>query len=435
MTYRHLLPLLALPLFVAGAFSRPSSAREEALSVGAVQMMYRAGVPHTDAQGNPRQRYDSTSFFPRCLYHAIPGSLRSIRDAGFNCVHTYEGIPMEGIMEELRSEGLQLLKHWPTDEEVATFASDPSILGWYLDEEPTHRTFLEMAKTGNSNLMSERYQTYLARKAAIKAIDPRHPVFPLESGWIPRGYEEWWERWNRSGDVLVYDHYPLEPDARDIEALADRLSLAVRISEGKRPVWLTVQAYAGDRGVLPTPEQLRGMVFTAIIHGATGIIEFAYDSWVTRTWDVVGISPDPAPHYEGRGAATVMERKQSRALWRGATELNSELRRLTPVILSPTADLPYAVHYSGESRTRGPIRTMLKATPEGYTLFASNIERTSLGARFQFLSDIASVRRIGQDGSATPLASEGGGFRDRFGAFGVGIYEITLVPRGASGSR
>jgi len=182
---------------------------------------------------------------------------------------------------------------------------------------------------------------------------------------------------------------------------------------------------------LPTPEQLRGMVFTAIIHGATGIISFTYDSRVTRTSDVVGISPDPVPDYDGRGAATPEERSQSRALWRGATALNAELRRLTPMILSPTADLPYAVHYSGLSETRGPIRTMLKPTKEGYTLFASSIERASLGARFQFLSEIASVRRLEPNGSATVLAPEGGVFRDRFGPFGVGVYEIRFLPRTA----
>jgi hypothetical protein len=277
--------------------------------------------------------------------------------------------------------------------------------------------------------MWQRYETYLSRKAAIKAIDPHHPVFPIESGWIPPGHQDWWERWNTSGDVLVYDHYPLELDTPDIEVLADRLSLAARINEEKKPVWLTVQAYAGNRAVLPTPEQLRGMVFTAIIHGATGIISFTYDSWVTRVWDVVGISPDPVPDYDGRGAATPEQRSQSRALWHGATALNAELRRLTPLILSPTADLPYAVHYSGQSKTRGPIRTMLKSTKEGYTLFAANIERAALGARFQFPSEIASVRRLEPNGSATTLAPDGGVFRDRFGPFGVGVYEIRFLPR------
>jgi hypothetical protein len=72
---------------------------------------------------------------------------------------------------------------------------------------------------------------------------------------------------------------------------------------------------------------------------------------------------------------------------------------------------------------------MLKSTKEGYTLFTANIERAALGARFQFPSEIASVRRLEPNGSATTLPPDGGVFRDRFGPFGVGVYEIRFLPR------
>ena len=61
-----------------------------ATEASAVQSIYQAGVPHTDAQGNIRTRRDSASFFPRCIYHALPGSFTAIKAAGFNCVHTWE---------------------------------------------------------------------------------------------------------------------------------------------------------------------------------------------------------------------------------------------------------------------------------------------------------------------------------------------------------
>ena len=40
---------------------------------------------------------------------------------------------------------------------------------------------------------------------------------------------------------------------------------------------------------MPSARQVRCMTYTAIIHGATGIIDFAFDSQVTRNGDVVGI--------------------------------------------------------------------------------------------------------------------------------------------------
>jgi hypothetical protein len=422
-----LLPLIAttaLPAF--GSPGVAPSRSGEAYRTGSMQTVYRAGVPHTDRHGNPREHLGDDSFFPRCLYHAIHGSLQAIKDAGFNCVHTYEQIGMHDIMPELRSADLQILRHWPTDAEVRTFAHDPHILGWYLDEEPTHRAFLEAARTGATGLMQQRYDAYLSRKAAIKAIDPHHPVLPLESGWIPPGHQEWWERWNTSGDVVAYDHYVLERGTSDIAVLAERVSLAVRINRERRPVWLTVQAYAGNRMVLPTPEELRGMVFTSIVHGATGIILFAYDSWITRVWDVVGISPEPVSDYGGRGGATPEQQSQSRALWHGAAALNAELDRLAPRILSPTADLPYTVHYIGPGKTPRAIRTLLKSHGGGYTLLVSNIERASHVARFQFSRGIASVERVDQDGSVTPLAADGSVFRDSIGPFGAGVYEIVF---------
>jgi hypothetical protein len=399
---------------------------DAAYRIGAMQTVYRAGVPHTDRHGNIRDRYGADSFFPRCLYHAIEGSLRVIKDAGFNCVHTYEQIGIHDIMSELRSADLQLLKHWPTDTEVRIFARDPHILGWYLDEEPTHRAFLEMARTGATGLLQQRYDAYLSRRATIKAIDPDHPVLPLESGWIPPGHQEWWERWNTSGDVVAYDHYLLERETPDSGALAERVSLAVRINRERKPVWLTVQAYAGNRIVLPTPEELRGMVFTSIVHGATGIILFAYDSWITRVWDVVGISPDPLPDYDGRGSATPEQVRRSRALWHGAAALNAELERLAPRILAPTAGLPYTVHYTGPGKTPRAIRTLLKSHGAGYTLFVSNIERAAHVARFQFSRRIASVERLGGDGSRTPITPDGSVFRDSIGPFGAGVYEIVF---------
>jgi hypothetical protein len=420
---RELVLHLLLPLIAGGALPRASSS-DVAYRVGAMQTVYRAGVPHTDRHGHLRRRYGSDSFFPRCLYHAIEGSLQAIKRAGFNCVHTYEQIGIHDIMPELRSADLQLLKHWPTDAEVRAFAYDPHILGWYLDEEPTHRAFLEMARTGETGLVQERYEAYLARRAAIKAIDPHHPVLPLESGWIPPGHQDWWERWNSSGDVVAYDHYLLERETPDIEALAERVSLAVRINQERKPVWLTVQAYAGNRIVLPTPEELRGMVFTSIIHGATGIILFAYDSRITRIWDVVGISPDPVPDYDGRGAATPLQQSESRALWHGAAALNAELDRLAPRILSPTATLPYTVHYTGSGTTSRSIRTLLKSHRTGYTLFASNLERAPYAVRFQFSRRLASVARLDSGGSMTALRPDGSVFRDSIGPFGAGVYEI-----------
>jgi hypothetical protein len=397
----------------------------------AVQSVYQVGVPHTDAQGSPRSRYGAGSFFPRCIYHAMPGSLAAIRDAGFNCVHTWEGLGVGDMIGELRATGLQLIRHQPTDDEVRRFASDPRILGWYLDEEPTSQTHLDMARSGNPGLMAERYQAFVARMAAIKAMDSRHPVFVLDGPYAPPGLGAWWDRWNSSGDVSAHDYYPLRPGVADLSGMAESVLRAARLNGERKPVWITLQAFGGLPGLevpmrVPSADELRGMAFTAIIHGATGLIFFAYDSRVTREGHVVGISPD-TPESRGSGAeATPADALRSRELWSGAAALNAELERLTPALLSPTARLPYQVRFAGDNRTAVPIRTMLKATDGGYTLLAVNLEASPMGVRFRLPAGVVgSVRRLNPDGSATALEAFNGEFGDAMGGFGAGVYEIT----------
>lgn len=429
-----LLGVLALSLSIlAGAAPAAGSLRRglepEALSDSAVQTVYRAGVPHTDSRGNIRTGYDSASFFPRCIYHAVAGSFRLIEEAGFNCVHTWEGYGVRDVIGDLRATGLQLIRHWPTDAEVAGFAEDPNILAWYLDEEPTAQTYVDMQRGGNADLMAERFEAFVSRKAAIKAIDPRHPVFPLDAGWVPPGLEQWWERWNTSGDITVLDDYPLLAGAADITTLPHSILRAVRLNGERKPLWLTLQAFGGTAGKeppmrLPSAAELRGMVFTAIIHGATGVTLFAYDSEVTREGLVIGIAPETPERYGSHAAATPAEADRSRALWKGAAELNAELERLTPRLLSPTAGLHYAVYYSGESRTRSPIRTLLKDGDGRYTLLAANLDGTSHGVRFQFTSDIASVTRLDGQGSESALPASGSTFRDVLDPLAAAVYEV-----------
>lgn len=410
-------------------YGKANGHRPEALSAAAVQRVYRAGVPHTDRQGNIRFRYDTASFFPRCLYHAITGTFQAIRDAGFNCVHTWEGYGIGDIIGELRSANLQLIKHWPSDAEVSAFAADPQILAWYLDEEPTAQIYLDAQRTGDSTLMGRRYQEFLSRLSAIKALDARHPIFSLGTAWIPPDSKEWWERWNTAGDVTAHDNYCLLSTTTDLESLTTSVPLAVAINREQKPMWLTLQAFAGTAErkselLMPTPDELRGMAFTSIIHGATGLIFFAYDSRVTREGLVLGIAPKTPVAYDAYAKATPGEVSQSRALWAGAAALNAELSRLTPELLSPTAGMSYQVYYSGESHTQSPIRTMLKITDGRFTLLAANIEKQAFGVRFEFANEVVSVSRVNPDGSTTELAPQGSGFSDSLGQFGAAVYDI-----------
>jgi hypothetical protein len=410
-------------------YGRAAGYRPEAVGFGAVQQTYPGGVPHTDREGARRSGYDARSFFPRCIYHALSGSFRTIADAGFNCAHVWEGDGLDEVIEEARAAHLQLIRHWPTDAEVRRFAADSTILAWYLDEEPVAQTYLDMERTGNPRLMDERYRAFLARKAAIKAMDARHPVFSLGTAWVPPGLGDWWARWETSGDLAAHDSYALTASTTDFGDLAASVTRAVRLNRGRKPMWVALQTFTGtaDRGSplrMPTPAELRGMAYTAIVHGATGLIFFAYDSWVTRDGLVIGVAPETPERYGAYPPASPGEVAQSRALWAGLRGLNAELQRLTPWLLAPSARASYTVWFSGETRTPTPLRTALRERNGEYALLVANIERTPIAAGFRFQRALASVVRVEPDGRETPVKPEGGAFQEGLGEFGAATYLI-----------
>jgi hypothetical protein len=409
------------------AFGTAEGREPEARAVRGPQTVYQRGVPHTDKHGRVRSVRDSASFFPICLYHAIAGSFRTIKDAGFNCVHAWEGHALDDVIAELRAADLQLFKHWPTDDEVRRYAADPHVLGWYLNEEPT-----DYWRLGRGH-MEEEYRKFVTRRAQIRAIDPVHPVFPLDSPSILPPAGEWWVRWSVAGDVSAHDNYALWDDTDHLDGptgIPATVSLAVNLNRERKPVWLTVQAFemeiGGRRVVMPTGRELRAMVFAGLIHGATGVTVFALDSWVTRRGRVIGVAPDTRADAGAGIRATADQVRRSRELWAGIRTLNRELSRLAPTILSRTSAERYVVYFSGRSATANPIRAMLKEENGVYTLLAVNLERAALTARFEFSRAPALVRRLDAVGAATPIAPAGNSFADRFGGFGAAVYQFRL---------
>jgi hypothetical protein len=218
----------------------------------------------------------------------------------------------------------------------------------------------------------------------------------------------------------------------------ETLALALEETRESKPIWYYAQGFASpmERWFLPSPAQARGMLYAAIVHGATGVIWFAYDSPVTRNGRVVGVAPDTqeaagirlpfGPH--APIAASAAEAAASRALWQAIGVLNRELAMLAPALLSPTADIAYTVEASGERLSRTPIRTLLKAIPEGdLLLIAVNIDAVPLSARFSFPGRRFGIARLHED----PLGPDGsqGRWQDGLPPFGVRLYRLTpLAP-------
>jgi len=200
----------------------------------AVQKVYtEAGVPHTNKNGRLLREYDpANSFLPltiydpqldctspeaqnimgqvsdrlgqKCLPVGYDASLYS--RANFTAALPYPAFSLESYADSFGKHGLQVIREHPTMDEVAKFAKHPALLGWYLYEEPTGRYWTLGQPSDNQTKMVSAFDAYKAQYAAIKQIDPDHPVFILDCPWFfsdGKGNDPllWWTKWNSYGDV------------------------------------------------------------------------------------------------------------------------------------------------------------------------------------------------------------------------------------------
>jgi hypothetical protein len=383
-----LCPLLALIV----TLTRGSAVRAEWVErPDAPQRVYLTGVPHTDRNGKPLTTFDPReSFLPIALYHALHGDypggkyrLANYAKAGFNAVHLWEGSDLDAASKAARDAGVQLVVHNPSDAFVAAHKDDPAVLAWYLDEEPTGRYWGEQ--------MQGRFDAFVKNRERLRAIDPTRPVFALDVPWVTPPATQWWVKWNTAGDVSAHDNYPINQHRQSLsfdQGIPEVVSLAVSSNKQAKPVWVCLHAFEqNDQRFnfnMPTPAQLRGMTYASLVHGATGVMYFALDSWVTRNGSCVGIAPNPAATYGKDLVATARQLRASRELWESAVTLNAELRELRSALLSPTADVPYTVSTDGAwpSVSPNPIRTLLKRHPDGgMVLLLVNLDNAPMPVR------------------------------------------------------
>jgi hypothetical protein len=212
--------------------------------------------------------------------------------------------------------------------------------------------------------------------------------------------------------------------------IADATSLAVQVTGGKKPVWLVVGAFESDTPPTakfpfryPTPMQLRGMVYTGIIHGATGITYYAWDSNITR----FGMAPDIRTEIPGRPRATATQAITAKALWDTAAAVNQELEKLTPAILSPTVgdEVGYRVSFEGTAITSSPLRTLLKNNPNGgFVLLTVNMDNTVITGQFEFDQSLEEPKLMFGSKNGIPLDKGGRSFSLSYEPFQVRVVQL-----------
>ncbi len=415
----------------------------------AVQSIYRRAVPHTDRRGRLLMAYDpDRSFFQIGVwgnpYGKIYGrtyDLKVLTAAGINTMWPWPMRSLENQLEAGRTADLQVVTmRAHTAEEAARFKDHPNWLGNVWHDEPTG-SFWGKDMEGKFN----EFQEY---KAWMKKAAPDVPVFINDVPWITAPATSWWIKWNTAGDVACHDNYPILNRKRRSKTIGDEaarsgipatVSLAVAANGERKPVWLIVGAFTTrSAGAFPfrfaTPMELRAQVYAALIHGATGIIYFCWDTYVCRDGNVIGMSPDPQVAYLDAGPnrpkpspAKPMQLAESKALWLAAAQINREIAELVPSLLSPTVgpDVSYSVETSGEPVSGAPIRCLLKPHPDGgYLLLTVNLDDAVINTSYRFPAGIRSVAPLFENRAPLETEDDGKRFEDRYEPFDVHVYRI-----------
>lgn len=232
--------------------------------------------------------------------------------------------------------------------------------------------------------------------ATFRRLMPTHLFWQNQA---PRNTIEDLARYCRAADVSGMDIYPVEGKThsdlpnKTLSVVGDEMDKNHLTVDGRKPIWAILQGFGWsvwekDSSLhkrAPTWEETRFMAYDSILHGATGIIYW-------------GAS------YEDRESD----------IWNSLRRMASELRDLTPVLVSPEV-----VEIEVESAD-GAVITMGRRVDGKLWVLAVNEREAEVEAKLQLPDGVESVERWREEGDR-PLVRDRV-LVDSFGAYGVHVY-------------
>jgi hypothetical protein len=392
----------------------------------AIQTIYRDGVPHTDKKGIRLFKYDpERSLFPigswgtpqSREYRGVDYDWKHLVEAGYNTVWPWPmgGYSSEDQLAQAAKYGMQVILMRKHDEEkIRKLKDHPNLLGIVWQDEPLINFGIDKQEKP-----LEEFRQY---RDMVRRVAPDLLCFVNTSPWMVDEGRPWYIAWHEAGNISCHEN-----------GVADSVSLAVEVTQEKKPLWLITQAFESPDPPsvqfpfrFPTPMQLRAMVYCGLIHGATGITHYAWDSNITR----VGISPNGRHDIPGRPNATPIQALMARTLWDTTAIINRELKQLVPAIYSPTAgaDFKYSVNIEGNGITETPIRGLLKKHPDGgYVLLTVNMDDAVMKATWTFPKRLRHVVPLFENREPLQLRSGQKEIVAEYEPFDVHVFRIKLA--------
>lgn len=289
----------------------------------------------------------------------------------------------------------------------------PATLMWYLEDEPRF-----------TDPPIEPYYTNLrAAHDYIKVTDPLHPdmtcLYNADFGNRDSAARmKQFQMWSFPGVVAV-DCYPLgsppapNPYDAPLTAVARWMDdlVAAMVLEGRRASpQVVIEAFQFGGWRMPTREQLRLMVYLAVIHGAKGVWYFCYG----------GAEKEGRRYGPGPGLHDFPE------MWDYVADLNEELAQLAPAILSAplltSATVTTAPITTRDRYGYSPIHQTLRSHDGWYYLLVANGSESQEQRVTFALQGAAPVGSVEVLFEGRVVLASGRSFVDRFTPMAVHVY-------------
>jgi len=363
--------------------------------------------PYSTWQYGPQK---GGEYFPIAVWLQNPRNAGRYKEAGINLfVGLWKG-PTEEQLAELKKAGIQVI----CDQNAIGLKhlDDPTIAGWMHGDEPDNAQPIIDPATGRTagygpcvppKKVIEDYRT-------MRRQDPSRPVLlnlgqgVANDAWVGRGagaslndYEEY----VKGADIVSFDVYPVagidKPDGENyLWYLAKGLDRLRDWTGGRKPIWNCIETTRISSNKAPTPEQIRSEVWMSLIHGSRGLIYFVHEF---------------APRFNEHRLLDDPERLAA------VKAVNGQIRRLAPVLNSPTIENAVTVSADG-----APVDVMVKRYREATYVFAIGMRNRPATVEFRIRGIERAVAIVEDEHRQIPI--RGGRFADRLRPYEPRIYRI-----------
>ena len=357
---------------------------------------------------------DGKPFFPIGVYgvtrrpfnnKSFKKAMADLKAGGFNFAHAYSDTRDPEFLAESKAQGFKLWMEtrlapswW-----VNTDRHLPHVMAWYI---------------GDDTAGHQKPWEHRDYHDATKAVDPNRLTCQAESVRVDLDVSLYYD-FVDGADVFMPEIYPMvkEVEISNQDCVARVISDMQRIYEDWREVgdgrvhgiWPTIQAFKGyGWNHMPTREELFGMSFAAICHGAHGMTWYAYCGAWKEGEENICSSPEN---------------------WRNICDLATRIQTLAPVLVERTGRQPAQPEIlSGphvDLRGHPSVSCLFKRHEGvGYLLTVNSAARP-VTVRFPMKKGVE-VEVMFENRS---LTVDTNGLTDAFEPFGVHIYRIEGTAR------